>query len=161
MDVGGGSTEISIISEREMVAAQSFMIGTVRTLTTGVDEAEWDRMKSWVKETTSAFDSLVGIGSGGNINKIFKLARIKDGRPITYKQIRDMYKFLRKFTLQERVNVLRLRPDRADVIVPAAEIYLSVMKWAKAKRMFVPQFGLSDGIVHVLYERHKNGGGNA
>jgi exopolyphosphatase/guanosine-5'-triphosphate,3'-diphosphate pyrophosphatase len=156
VDVGGGSTEISIIVGREMVASRSFMIGTVRALTSGFDLDEFDEMKSWLKESTRDRRPIVGIGSGGNINKIFKLARIKEGRPITLKQMKQMHKYLRSYTLQERINLLKLRPDRADVIIPASEIYLSVMKWARAKRMFVPQFGLSDGIVHVLYDRHRS-----
>jgi exopolyphosphatase/guanosine-5'-triphosphate,3'-diphosphate pyrophosphatase len=155
VDVGGGSTELSIIEGREMVAARSFTIGTVRTLTAGRSGDEWQDMKTWMKANTEGRRPLVGIGSGGNINKMFKLARIKEGKPFTLKQMQRMYKFLRSYTLQERINLLKLRPDRADVIVPAAEIYVSVMKWAKAKRMFVPQFGLSDGIVHVLYERYR------
>jgi exopolyphosphatase/guanosine-5'-triphosphate,3'-diphosphate pyrophosphatase len=155
VDVGGGSTEISIIEGREMVAARSFTIGTVRTLTVGRSEGEWQEMKTWLKANTENRRPIVGIGSGGNINKMVKLARIKEGRPITLKQMQKLYKFLRSYTLHERINVLKLRPDRADVIIPASEIYLSVMKWAKAKRMFVPQFGLSDGIVHILYARHR------
>jgi exopolyphosphatase/guanosine-5'-triphosphate,3'-diphosphate pyrophosphatase len=156
VDVGGGSTELSIIEEREMVASRSFKIGTVRTLTVGMSDEEWQEMKTWIKDNTKDRRPVVGIGSGGNINKIFKLARIKEGRPITTKQMQQMHKFLRSYTLQERINLLKMRPDRADVIIPASEIYLSVMKWSKAKRMFVPQFGLSDGIVHVLYERHRS-----
>jgi exopolyphosphatase/guanosine-5'-triphosphate,3'-diphosphate pyrophosphatase len=156
VDVGGGSTELSIIEQRQMVASNSFKIGTVRALTSGNSDEEWETMKLWLKESIKGRRPIVGIGSGGNINKMFKLARIKEGRPITLKQMRQMHKFLSSYTLQERINLLKLRPDRADVIVPASEIYLSVMKWAKAKRMFVPQFGLSDGIVHVLYERHRD-----
>jgi exopolyphosphatase/guanosine-5'-triphosphate,3'-diphosphate pyrophosphatase len=155
VDVGGGSTEISIIEEREMVAAQSFKLGTVRALTAGLSEDELQEMKAWLKENTRDRRPIVGIGSGGNINKMFKLARVKDGSPMSYKQMQRLYSSLRSYTLQERINVLKLRPDRADVIIPASEIYLSAMKWAKAKRMFVPQFGLSDGIVHVLYDRHR------
>jgi exopolyphosphatase/guanosine-5'-triphosphate,3'-diphosphate pyrophosphatase len=155
VDVGGGSTEISIIEEREMVAAQSFKLGTVRALAAGLSEDELQEMKAWLKENTRDRRPIVGIGSGGNINKMFKLARVKDGSPMSYKQMQRLYSSLRSYTLQERINVLKLRPDRADVIIPASEIYLSAMKWAKAKRMFVPQFGLSDGIVHVLYDRHR------
>jgi exopolyphosphatase/guanosine-5'-triphosphate,3'-diphosphate pyrophosphatase len=155
VDVGGGSTEVSVIVDKTMLDAKSFKIGTVRELQGGSQKDEWNAMKTWLKETTRGHRPLVGIGSGGNINKIFKLARIKEGRPITYKQIRDMYKYLRSFTLRERIGVLKLRPDRADVIIPASKIYLSVMKWAKIKRVFVPQFGLSDGMVHILYERYR------
>ena len=155
VDVGGGSTEISIIVGRDVIATSSFGIGTVRTLRSASDPAEWDNMKKWLKTNTADHHPIEGIGSGGNINKIFKLSRIKDGYPISYKRIKKIQKYLSSFTLEERIHQLRLRPDRADVILPASDIYLSVMKWAGAKTMHVPQFGLSDGIVHVLYDKHR------
>ncbi|UCH85421.1 MAG: exopolyphosphatase [Candidatus Latescibacterota bacterium] len=155
VDVGGGSTEISIIVDREVIASASFRIGTVRTLRGSTKVSEWQKMKDWLTSKTSQHRPITGIGSGGNINKIFKLAHIIPGSPITYKRIRKMHKFLSSFSLDERILNLKLRPDRADVIIPASEIYLSVMKWAGAKSMFVPQFGLSDGMVHVLYDRYR------
>ena len=131
VDVGGGSTELNAISRREVIASKS------------------------IKETTAHLRPLYGIGTGGNINKIFRLARIKEGRPISYSTIRRFYEYLSSFTLTERMAKLGLRADRADVIVLAAEIYLSVMKWAKIKKMYVPQMGLADGIIHILYDRFK------
>jgi exopolyphosphatase/guanosine-5'-triphosphate,3'-diphosphate pyrophosphatase len=155
LDVGGGSTEISIIVDGALALAESFPIGTVRILQGGVADGEWERMKEWVKSNTAHHRPIVGIGSGGNINRVFRLARVKEGRPIAFKQIKRVYEYLNSFTLEERITFLKLRPDRADVIIPASEIFLAVMKWAKAKRMFVPQFGLADGMVHELYDKHR------
>lgn len=155
VDVGGGSTELNVISGREVVASKSINIGGVRMLSGRVEESEWKEMKAWLKQTTADLGPLYGIGTGGNISKIFRLARIKEGRPISYNTIRQVYEYLSSFTLMERITKLGLRSDRADVIVLAAEIYLSVMKWGKIKKMYVPQIGLADGIIHILYERYK------
>jgi exopolyphosphatase/guanosine-5'-triphosphate,3'-diphosphate pyrophosphatase len=155
VDVGGGSTEVTIINGQTPVASRSFKIGTVRILQSRVEPERWAEMKSWLKELDAGHGAFVGIGSGGNINKMFKLARIKEGKPLFYKRLRQIHKSLLSYSYEERVTTLGLRPDRADVIIPAGEIYLSVMKWAKIKRMYVPQVGLSDGIVHVLYDRHR------
>jgi exopolyphosphatase/guanosine-5'-triphosphate,3'-diphosphate pyrophosphatase len=154
VDVGGGSTEIIILAQGNAAAFQSFKIGTVRMLQERVEEGTWKDLKKWLKTNTPQYQSMAGIGSGGNINKIFKLAHIKNGKPISFKNIKSVNNYLSSFTLEERITKLGLRPDRADVIIPAIKIYMSVMKWAKMKWMYVPQFGLSDGIVHVLYKRH-------
>jgi exopolyphosphatase/guanosine-5'-triphosphate,3'-diphosphate pyrophosphatase len=155
VDVGGGSTEVTIIHGQTPVASRSFKIGTVRMLQGGVAPKRWSELKVWLKESTGGKKPFVGIGSGGNINKMFKLARIKEGKPLVYKRLREIRKYLSSFTFEQRVVSLGMRPDRADVIIPAAEIYLSVMKWARIKRMFVPQVGVSDGIIHILYDRHR------
>jgi len=155
VDVGGGSTEATLISRRNVVASASFKVGTVRMLQNAVDPRQWGHLKEWLKVNAGDLRPIVGIGSGGNINTIYKLSRVKRGMPIAYKRLREIYKYLLSFPPGQRVSALGLRPDRADVIVPAAEIYLAVMKWARVKRMYVPQVGLSDGIVHVLYERHR------
>jgi exopolyphosphatase/guanosine-5'-triphosphate,3'-diphosphate pyrophosphatase len=153
VDVGGGSTEINLISCGKVIASKSVNIGSVRMLEGKVDESQWNDMKMWLKQNTAEVRPLYGIGMGGNINKIFQLARIKEGRPISYKLVRELHEYLSSFTLQERITELGLRPDRADVILLASEIYLSVMKWAKVRKMYVPQIGLADGIIHILYER--------
>jgi exopolyphosphatase/guanosine-5'-triphosphate,3'-diphosphate pyrophosphatase len=155
VDVGGGSTEVVLLAGRRGVVAGSFQLGSVRILQGGVNKEAWREMKEWVVSNTAGYRPVVAIGSGGNINKIFKLARVKEDRPITRKQIAKIYDYVKAFEPEERITQLGLRPDRADVIIPAAKIYLSVMKWAKAKRMYVPQFGLSDGMVHVLYDRYR------
>ena len=158
IDVGGGSTELNLISRGKVVASKSVNIGSVRMLEGKVDESQWKDMKAWLKENTPALRPIYGIGMGGNINKIFQLARVKEGRPISYNEVRRLYDYLASFTLEERIAELGLRPDRADVILLAGEIYLSVMKWAKLKKMYVPQIGLADGIIHILYERFRNNG---
>jgi exopolyphosphatase/guanosine-5'-triphosphate,3'-diphosphate pyrophosphatase len=157
VDVGGGSTEVTIIGDRAVVASESFRIGTVRILQGGITQNQWDDLKEWLKQNATAHRPLTGIGSGGNINKIFKLAHIKEGRMISYRRIKKLYNYLKSFSLEERITHLKLRPDRADVIMPASEIYMSIMKWAKTKRMYVPQFGLPDGMIHLLYEKHRGG----
>lgn len=155
IDVGGGSTELTLFSKTESITSRSFDIGTVRLLQNLVPKASWKEMKKWIKENTADFQPLFGIGSGGNINKIFRLSGKSEKKPLTYKNINRIYDYLNSFSLEQRINVLNLRPDRADVILPAAEIYLSVMKWAKIKQMFVPQIGLADGLIHILYEKYK------
>lgn len=155
IDVGGGSTELTLFSKNESVTSKSFDIGTVRLLENLVPKTSWKDMKNWIKETSVEFQPLFGIGSGGNINKIFRLSMKSEKKPLTYKNIKKISDYLRSFTLEQRVKVLNLRPDRADVILPAAQIYMSVMKWGKIKQMFVPQIGLADGLIHILYEKHK------
>ena len=112
-------------------------------------------MEKWLKENESQYSSIEGIGSGGNINKIFSMSGIKTGKPLQLKTIKKIFNELSSHTLEERITKLGLRPDRADVIIPAANIFISVMKWAKIKNLYVPQVGLSDGIIHVLYEKQK------
>ncbi len=109
-------------------------------------------MKRWLKETTRQAESQVAIGSGGNINKVFMLAGKKLGKPLTYKKLKDLCRFISRFEVEKRIRLLGLHPDRADVIVPAAEIFLQVMKWAGISKMYVPFIGLSDGLIHLMYE---------
>jgi len=154
IDVGGGSTELTLFSHNQSITSHSFNIGTVRLLHGLVPDSRWKDMKQWVQVIAPKFKPVIGIGSGGNINKMFKLSRIKTGKPISYKRLRELDKYLNTFSLDERIKILGLRPDRADVIIPAADIFTSVMKWAKINRMYVPEIGLSDGMIRLLYERH-------
>jgi len=154
IDVGGGSTEITVFSRGESITSRSFEIGTVRLLMGLVPKSAWADMKRWIKAVAPEFKPLVGIGSGGNINKISKMLRIKHDKALTYKKLRTLREYLQTFSVEERVKILGLRPDRADVIVPAADIFLSVMKWARIKRVFVPEIGLADGVIRMLYEEH-------
>ena len=155
IDVGGGSTELTLISESRILSSQSFNIGTVRFLKKKELKSEWMKMEKWLKVNTILYNSISGIGSGGNINKIFRMSGTKDGKPLSLKNLKRIFNELKAHTLEERITELGLRPDRADVIIPAANIFLSVMKWAKIKNLYVPQVGLSDGIIHVLYEKQK------
>lgn len=160
IDVGGGSTELNILSKKEKVAAQSFKIGSVRRLGGDDSPKEWDRMKTWVnKHVTIHQRPIMAIGTGGNISKLYDLANItkvkNEAAKIHVNDIEDVRKELNKYTLEERINVLMLNPDRADVILPACDIYTSVMKWAGAHEILVPDVGLKDGLLQLLYERSK------
>ena len=155
IDVGGGSTEITLFSENRRVTSSSFNVGTVRLLEKLVVTAEWERMRDWVKTITVGFNEMGAIGTGGNINKLFELSHLREGKPLPLKKLREINNFLKSIKINDRITVLGLKPDRADVIIPAAEIYLSIMKWAKINKVYVPQVGLADGIIHTLYEQHR------
>jgi exopolyphosphatase/guanosine-5'-triphosphate,3'-diphosphate pyrophosphatase len=155
IDVGGGSTELTLYFNQKVIAAKSFNIGTVRMLLDKVDKNEWDEMKAWLKRSTVGIHPLYAIGSGGNINKIFKMTNKKETNHISYEKLKGLYDMLSSYTYEERIERLGLKPDRADVIVPAAKIFLTVMKTADIEKVFVPQIGLSDGIVHELYNAKK------
>ncbi len=152
IDVGGGSTELSIFSKNNVVAAESFNIGTIRMLDNKDTEAEWARMRDWIKEYTKNLKPMFGIGTGGNINKLHRLSGEKDETPLTYVKIKSLYNYLNSYSLKERIQVLELNQDRADVIIPAAEIFLTIMKWAAVKSIHVPKVGLVDGIIVHLME---------
>lgn len=152
VDVGGGSTELTIFANGHTVTSKSLKLGTVRLLNERVDEGKWQEMEEWIKEEARKFDAISMIGSGGNINTIYKKSGKKIGKPLTYSYLSSYYKKLKSLTFEERITELDMNPDRADVVVPATRIYLSAMKWSKAKKIFVPKIGLSDGIVRSLYK---------
>ncbi len=156
IDVGGGSTEFNLYAERVKVAAQSFEIGSIRRLQAadGQMETTWEAMKAWVKQNARANHVTRAIGTGGNIGKIFDMAHRPAGQPIFRRQIEEIHDRLAALTVEERVRVAQLNPDRADVIVPAAHIYLKAMQWAKIESMIVPDLGLKDGILQALFEEH-------
>jgi exopolyphosphatase/guanosine-5'-triphosphate,3'-diphosphate pyrophosphatase len=151
VDVGGGSTEFSVIHHGETLASKSFKIGTVRLLNDMVQKESWIELESWIKEKTSAFEKIDLIGSGGNINKIFKISGKAMGKPLTYFYLTSYYNKLQTYSYEERITELDLNQDRADVIIPATRIYLSAMKWSGAKDIYVPKIGLSDGIIKSVY----------
>ena len=155
VDVGGGSTELSIFAKGKVRSSASFDIGTVRLLRDLVPKKRWDEMKRWIADHAKKHKVTAAIGSGGNINKIFRLAHRKEKEVLAYQNIKKISNTLQKYTYEERIRKFNLKSDRADVILPASRIYLSVMKWAGTKRMHVPQVGLADGLVHVLYEEQK------
>jgi len=156
IDVGGGSTELSLFAQHKTIASKSFNIGTVRLLKNLVKKGLWKEMKRWIKNNTKNYTCLNAIGTGGNINKIFRLANTKEKKPISYKKVKSIYSELKSLSFEDRIQKIGLRPDRADVILPASEIYLSVMKWAKIKKIYVPQVGLADGLIHVMFEDYKS-----
>lgn len=151
VDVGGGSTEFTIFSNGRQRASKSFKIGTVRLLNNLVRDSLWKQAKSWVNTQTDQLETVKMIGSGGNINYIFKKSGRKKSKPITIDYLSSYYQLLKSLTYEERVTELRMKLDRADVIVPAAEIYLSAMKWSGARKIYVPKIGLADGIIKALY----------
>ncbi len=155
VDVGGGSTEITIYHMGAMIASRSFKIGTVRLLNELVTQEDWDQMKRWIAESCKNYDVVEIIGSGGNINKVFKLSQRKAGKTLSYLFLSNLYKELMKMTYEERIINLALNPDRADVILPAIRIYLQAMKSSKAKQIAVPKIGLADGIIKSLYYSQK------
>lgn len=155
IDIGGGSTEITLFSKNKAVVSQSFNIGTIRMLHNQIDKEYWSYFKNWVAEITKGYKPLIAIGSGGNINKLFRMSGRKLNKPIATSKLRSLYEVLESYTYEERVKILGLNPDRADVIIPASKILLSILKNAEIDKIIVPQIGLSDGIVHQLYEKYK------
>jgi len=150
IDVGGGSTEFSILKNGKRIDSRSFKIGTVRILNVGVSDDLWQQAEKWVKEKTNDYKKIYILGTGGNINKLHKIANIKDNRPITYLTLNALYSKLNKMTYEERIVELGLNPDRSDVILPAAQLFLRALNWSGAKVIYVPKIGLSDGMILEL-----------
>jgi len=153
VDVGGGSTEFTVIRNGKALASKSTKIGTVRLLNNIVKKSIWVDLKQWIKDNTKAYEDIEVIGSGGNINKIFKISGKAVGKPLTYFYLSSYYKKLKSHSYEERITELDLNQDRADVIIPATRIYLSVMKWSGAKHLLVPKIGLSDGVIKSIYNK--------
>jgi exopolyphosphatase/guanosine-5'-triphosphate,3'-diphosphate pyrophosphatase len=153
VDVGGGSTEITIFTQGKIITSKSFKIGTVRLLNNkkSINKEIFSNVEKWVKKNTSDLKKVSLIGSGGNINKLFKMSGRTEGKPISYIYLNAQYQFLKQMSFDERVSELSLNPDRADVIIPATKIYLSTMKWSGARKIYVPKIGLSDGIIKSLF----------
>ncbi|MEJ8844216.1 exopolyphosphatase [Lacibacter sp. H375] len=156
IDVGGGSTELTFFNAGKLVFKESFNIGTIRLLKNQVDYKLWDEMKEFIKLGTKGTPGIIAIGSGGNINKVFSLSKRKEGKPLTLELLRDYHKELSSFSLEDRMKQYKLREDRADVILPALQIYINVMRWADIEEIYVPKIGLADGLVHMLYDEVKS-----
>ena len=151
VDVGGGSTEFSLFNEGKIVASKSFKNGTVRLLNNMVNDIVWTEIEKWIKTNTAEYENITLIGSGGNINKLFKLSEKHQDTPLSYVYLNSQYQKLNAMTYEERISEMGLNPDRADVIIPATRIYLNAMKWSGARQIYVPKIGLSDGIVKAMY----------
>ncbi|MEO6549147.1 MAG: exopolyphosphatase [Ferruginibacter sp.] len=155
IDVGGGSTELSFFSNGILIYKKSFNIGTIRLLKNMVTDKDWEDMKDVLRNVIKGQKEVVAIGSGGNINKVFSMSKKKDGKPLSLELLRDYYKELSSVILSERIVKYSLRSDRADVIVPAIQIYINVMRWAGAEQIYVPKIGLADGLIRNLWEEVK------
>ena len=155
IDVGGGSTELTFFDEGKLKYKESFNIGTIRLLKGQVDDTIWNEMRDHLKVNTKSNLPMIAIGSGGNINKIFSISKKKEGKPLTLDLLKDYYKELSATTLEQRIKIYKLREDRADVIVPALQIYVNVMRWADISEIFVPKIGLADGLIQSLYAQVK------
>lgn len=151
VDVGGGSTELTFFSQGEVIASKSYKLGTVRLLDKKKNKTIFKDIESWIKINSKDLPRLSLIGSGGNINTIFKRSGTALGKPLSYIYLNAHYKFLKEMSYEERISELSLNPDRADVIIPATKIYLSAMKWSGARKVFVPKIGLADGIIRGLH----------
>lgn len=151
IDVGGGSTELTVFDKGEKKKSKSFKIGTLRLLKNKVNINIWDEIEDWIVTNIKDCKQMSAIGTGGNINKISQLARKRYLEPMSLKEIKETYAYLKSFSLQERIDTLRLKPDRADVIIPASKIYIKIMNIAKIKDIFVPKMGLADGMILEQY----------
>lgn len=154
IDVGGGSTEISLFANGKLIASKSFNLGTIRILDNQDNPETWEDMKQWIKEYARRYKHIYGIGTGGNINKLSRIANEKADKPMSYAKLRAIYQHLNSFSLKDRIQVLGLKQDRADVIIPAAEIFLTIMKVGRLKNIVAPRVGLVDGIVQTLIDNN-------
>ena len=153
VDVGGGSTEFSVLQDGKRIISKSFKTGTVRMINNMVNEKVWLEIENWIQTHTAGIEKIALLGSGGNINKVFKLSNTKEGKPLTYIKINNFYQDLKKLTYKQRILKYNLNLDRADVILPALEIYLKALKWSGASKVFVPKIGLADGMIKMMYKK--------
>ena len=156
IDVGGGSTEITLYHKSNVVVQKSFNIGTVRLLTNKVKDETWEEMKDTLKELAKKYENMIGIGSGGNINKIFAIVGIKANKSISSDTLKEVYKDMEPLSIEERMKKYTIKEDRAEVIVPALTIYNAICKWANIDEIHVPKIGLADGLIHHLYDMVEN-----
>jgi len=156
VDVGGGSTEFTVFANGHTIASKSFRLGTLRILNNMVQKSDWEEVQKWIEKNTSEHENIDLIGSGGNINSIYKSSEKRIGEPLSYFYLTNYYEKLKSLSYNDRIFELQMNPDRADVIIPATQIYLSAMKWSKAENIYVPKIGLSDGIIRSLYSEKIN-----
>jgi len=156
VDIGGGSTEITLFYNKKAFVSHSFNIGTIRMLNQQVDDKTFDELKSNLKKIKKSYPGLQIIGSGGNINKLLKLSRKKEGKPLAPDVLKNVYNEIKKYSYEDRIKILGLNTDRADVIIPASELLFKIVKWAGAKEIIVPKVGIADGIIRQLYDEYQN-----
>jgi exopolyphosphatase/guanosine-5'-triphosphate,3'-diphosphate pyrophosphatase len=155
IDVGGGSTELNLFTKGNKIKTRSFKIGSVRVLEHHDSPIVWQDMENWVKENVKKdYGKVTAVGTGGNISKIFELAKLKPGKAVSLAKVKEIRDMVQCFSIEERIYKLQMNPDRADVIIPASGIYIKVMEWAHAQSILVPEVGLKDGIMLYLYERN-------
>jgi len=152
VDVGGGSTEFTFINEGKRVCSKSFKIGTVRLINNLVDDRVWEAIRNWIIKNAKPYSKITLMGSGGNINKLFKLSNIKEGKPLSMIKLNQIFLELESLSYEERIVKFELNPDRADVIIPAARIYLKALEWSGGQKIYVPKFGLSDGMIKYMHK---------
>jgi exopolyphosphatase/guanosine-5'-triphosphate,3'-diphosphate pyrophosphatase len=156
IDVGGGSTELTLYHKSKVVLRKSLNIGTVRLLTNKVKESVWEEMKETLKDISKKYGEFTGIGSGGNINKVISLIGTKNGFALNTDHVKDIFKEISQLSVEERMEKYNIKKDRAEVIVPALEIYTSIFKWGNINEIFVPKIGLADGLIRHLYDQIQN-----
>tara|TARA_B100000614_G_C14541039_1_gene490249 strand:- start:998 stop:1900 length:903 start_codon:yes stop_codon:yes gene_type:complete len=152
IDVGGGSTEFSVIKKGKVISSRSFKLGTIRLLNNTVSNEVWEEVRNWIEENTDSYNKITLLGSGGNINKIFSLSKTKEGKPLSRITFNKIFKQLESISYFDRMINYSLNPDRADVILPASRIFLKAFEWTSASKIYVPRVGLSDGIIKDIYE---------
>jgi len=153
MDVGGGSTELTLYHNNELVLQKSVNIGTVRMLTNKVTDETWEELKDICKNIAEKYNHVTGIGSGGNINKIFSLLRSKNEKYLHANVVKEMQKEMLQLSVDERMKKYNIKKDRAEVIVPAIQIYMNLFKWCGIEQILVPKIGLADGLIQHLYDQ--------
>jgi exopolyphosphatase/guanosine-5'-triphosphate,3'-diphosphate pyrophosphatase len=155
IDVGGGSTELNVYTDGHKVKTRSFKIGSVRVLEHHDSPIMWSDMEKWIKDNVKAeFGPVTAVGTGGNISKLFDLSRVEAGKTLSLKKLKEIKKMVEGYSIEDRIYQLQMNPDRADVIVPASDIYIKVMEWAHSKSIFVPEVGLKDGMMLHLFEKN-------
>ncbi|HYF68350.1 MAG TPA: phosphatase [Ohtaekwangia sp.] len=155
IDVGGGSTELNLYVNGKKIKTRSFKIGSVRVLEHNDSPVMWTDMEHWIRDhVKKAYGKVIAVGTGGNISKIFELARLKAGKTMSLRKIKELRTMISGYSLDERIYKLQMNPDRADVIIPASDIYVKVMEWAHATSILVPEVGLKDGVMLHLYEQN-------
>jgi exopolyphosphatase/guanosine-5'-triphosphate,3'-diphosphate pyrophosphatase len=152
IDVGGGSTELNFFENGKKKYEKSFNIGTIRLLNGLVKDDQWKEMKEEIRKNINSNHPILAIGSGGNINKIFSMSKTKDGKPMSTAFLKKYYKEMNGLTVAERMTQFNLREDRADVLVPALEIYNNIMNWSDIDKIFVPKISVADGLIHHIYD---------